>query len=392
MKIKIELNAGIVYNLECLPVVTCTHISQHLSLPLFKFASLQQMPIGLRACRPLPVDLDPAPAVLVVLLLHLAARLEPPVRDADHEAALKHEGAASRADLGRLQLRVARPLVAVRVRAVPAHDVVQARTARHETPRPSLLGVVPALDEPHELAHGVAVVPGGPEGVLADQPARREDDEVGDGGACVVGGGGQHREDARVRVVEADAADGVEAAQVVLVGVVVAVPRDHVEGRVRLHRLVKAVGELGRHRVLVWAVKRHAAAVLVKRSQGRLEVARVGEPVGADGAQLREDKVALVQLQGVAARGARGEVDGELDAARDDGDLHGPDEQPTLLGADVQDALLRDEQEVSICGVEGVLCVHRLCRGEDVNAQPGLDRGVPGAGDQVQPAHKVCVP
>lgn len=346
------------------PVVTCTYTFRH----TLDLTSLQQMPIGLRTRRPLPVDLDAAPAVLAVLLLDLAARLEPPVRDADHQAALEHEGAAPGADLGRLELRVPRALVAVGVRAVPAHDVVQARAAGHEPALAALLGVVPALDEAHELAHRVAVVPRRAEGVLADQPARREDDEVGDGGAHVVRRRRQHGEDARVRVVEADAADGVEAAQVVLVGVVVAVPRDDVEGGVRLGRLVQAVGELGRHRVRVGPVERHAAAVLVEGRQGRLEVPRVGEPVGPDGAQLREREVALVQLEGVAACGARGQVDGELDAARDHGDLHGPDEQPALLGADVQHALLRDEEEVAIRGVEGVFCVHRLRRREYVYA------------------------
>lgn len=326
------------------------------------------MPIGLCARRPLPVDLDAAPAVLAVLLLDLAARPEPPVRDPDHQAALKHEGAAPGPDLGRPQLRVPRALVAVGVRAVPAHDVVQARAAGDEPAFAALFRVVPALDEAHELAHGVAVVPRRAEGVLAHQPARREDDKVRHGGAQVVRRRRQHGEDARVRVVEADAADGVEAAQVVLVGVVVAVPRDHVKGRVRLGRLVQAVGELGRHRVRVGPVKRDAAAVLVKGRQRRLEVPRVGEPVGPDGAQLRQGEVALVQLQGVAAGRARGQVDGELDAARDHRNLHGPHEQPALLGADVQHALLRDEEEVPVRGVKGMFCVHRLCRREYVYA------------------------
>lgn len=326
------------------------------------------MPIGLRARRPLPVDLDAAPAVLAVLLLDLAARLEPPVRDPDHEAALEHERAAAAPDLGRLELRVPRALVTVGVRAVPAHDVMQARAPGNEPACAALLSIVPALDEPHELAHRVAVVPRRAEGVLADQPARREDDEVGDGRPDVVRRRRQHGEDARVRVVEADAADGVEAAQIVLVGVVVPVPCDHVEGRVRLGCLVQAVGELGRHRVRVGPVECYAAAILVEGRQRRLEVSRVGEPIGPDGPQLREGEVALVQLQGVSANWARGQVYGELDSTRDHGDLHGPDEQPALLGTDVQYALLRDEKEVSVCGVEGMLFVHRLCCCEDIYA------------------------
>lgn len=94
------------------------------------------------------------------------------------------------------------------------------------------------------------MVPGRAEGVLADEPAGREDDEVGDGGAGAGGRGGEDGEDGGVRVVEGDGADGVEAVEVVFEGIVGSVPGHHVEGGVCLDRLVQGVGELARDGVV----------------------------------------------------------------------------------------------------------------------------------------------
>jgi hypothetical protein len=65
------------------------------------------------------------------------------------------------------------------VRPVRQHHVVQAHAARHEA---FFLGVVLAVDQAHEFAHDVAVIPGRAEGVFGHQPARREDDEIDIGG------------------------------------------------------------------------------------------------------------------------------------------------------------------------------------------------------------------
>ncbi|KAA8566838.1 hypothetical protein EYC84_009937 [Monilinia fructicola] len=60
---------------------------------------------------------------------------------------------------------------------------------------PPVFRIVFAADEAHEFGHGVAVVPWWSEGVFADEPARRKDDEIGDGGTDVVRGS---REDDRI--------------------------------------------------------------------------------------------------------------------------------------------------------------------------------------------------
>ena len=75
------------------------------------------------------------------------------------------------------------------------------------------------------------MVVGGPERVPRDRVPRREDHKVSRGGARGrageapgSGGGGQDREDGRVRVVERDGVHRAELGEVVLVGGVVAVP------------------------------------------------------------------------------------------------------------------------------------------------------------------------
>ncbi|KAF4983897.1 hypothetical protein FZEAL_773, partial [Fusarium zealandicum] len=120
--------------------------------------------------RDLPSNLFMRTALLVISLLDLLTRPQPPFSNANHETALKHKRTAPGADLCRLQLGVPRPLSALRVRAVPAHDIVQARAAGDKAARPAPLGIVAALDQAHELAHGVAVVPRPPARALADQP------------------------------------------------------------------------------------------------------------------------------------------------------------------------------------------------------------------------------
>ncbi len=294
------------------------------------------MAVGGGAGGTLPVDLEGAPALGVVVLLDLPAAAEGQLGDAEGEAGLEHEGAAASADEGGREIGGARALVAGRVGPVAAHGVVEAGAAGLEAAAAAALGVVLAPDEAHELGHVVAVVPRRAEGVGGDEPARREDDEVGDGRARALRRRRQHREDRRVRVVVRDAADRVEAPEVVLVRVVVPVPGHDVERRVRLPRPEEPVVELGRDRVLGRPVRRRGAEVPVAEAgHGRLEVPHVGEPVGPDRPELRQREVALVELERVAPGPARRQVHLVPDAAREDADLHRPHEEPAELCPDV---------------------------------------------------------
>lgn len=67
------------------------------------------------------------------------------------------------------------------------------------------------------------------EGMLLDGPSRRKDDEIGDRRAGPVAGAGQHGEDARIAMIEADRVDHHKAGEIVLVRHIVTVPGDHIE-------------------------------------------------------------------------------------------------------------------------------------------------------------------
>src|ERR1700693_480982 len=88
------------------------------------------------------------------------------------DAGSEHEGHRPLKPV-RLQLNVARLLKSGSVRAMWQHAVVKGKAAGNETFR---LGVIAAIDQPHELTHDVHVVPGWPEGILGHGPAIREND------------------------------------------------------------------------------------------------------------------------------------------------------------------------------------------------------------------------
>ncbi len=113
-----------------------------------------------------------------------------------------------------------------------------------------------------------------PERVLRHEHARREDDEVDRVDAGRIGHRLQHEEDRRIGMIEADRADRVEAAQVVFVRRVVAVPRDDVERRVIERRLPQTALEL--------SDEPEVAFDILVCCDGRLEIARVREPVRTD--------------------------------------------------------------------------------------------------------------
>ncbi|MNS21475.1 hypothetical protein D3C72_532390 [compost metagenome] len=172
---------------------------------------------------------------------------------------------------------------------------------------------------------------------------------------------GQHGEDRRVRVVEADRTDGVEAAQVVLVRHVVAVPGDHVQWRVLqfagpmfaqelLHQLHRAIG------------------LFVVRHRGE-EVARVGQAVAANRAQVRDAQRRAVVFGDVAAGLAVEQFDAELHATRDYRDFQRLDFHHPQLGGKAQAALLRHQQQFTVGVEEHPL--HGTVGAVDVDAHAG---------------------
>lgn len=90
------------------------------------------------------------------------------------------------------------------------------------------------------------------------------------------------------------AADGVEAAQVVLVGIVVAMPCHNVEGSVVLFRGIETASKLAEQSVLI-------ACVFIEVCCGCLKVSGVRETVATNGTEFRKLKVALVKFEDIAS-------------------------------------------------------------------------------------------
>ncbi len=76
-------------------------------------------------------------------------------------------------------------------------------------------------------------------------------------------------------------------------------------------------------------------------SRGTLEVARIGQAVGADGAQLRQTEVAVENLARVPAHNRVSYVDLEADASLHNCDCVGGHVQIAKLGADGKGSKLR---------------------------------------------------
>jgi len=115
----------------------------------------------------------------------------------------------------------------------------------------------------------------------------------------MLGGGRENGENGRVRVVIGHGANGTEAAEVVLIRVVVSMPSDHVKWGV-----VLASREEG---VVEFADDVPAGLIFLEESCWNLKVASVGQTVGANRTELWELKVALVKFTYVTSDWTVGE-------------------------------------------------------------------------------------
>jgi hypothetical protein len=99
--------------------------------------------------------------------------------------------------------------------------------------------------------------------------------------------------------------------------------------------------------------------------------------------------VALVQLEDVAANGPGWESDSVADATRDNDYFVGAGEDVTELGLDVEDAVLEDDQEIAIGGIEGFVA-HILTGGKYENTQAGFHGWVSSAAEVSERVHPVA--
>lgn len=129
--------------------------------------------------------------------------------------------------------------------------------------------------------------------------------------------------------------------------------------------------------------------VFVESSHGDLEVTRVRETVRSNGTEVGEFEVALVKLKDITANRALWQINSVTNAARDDANLIGPNEKFALLGLDVEDAVLEDNEEVAVGAVKCLVFRHALARCEDIHAYSVFHRWVAGAGDEVEAVNPV---
>ena len=155
--------------------------------------------------------------------------------------------------------------------------------------------------------------------------------------------------------------------QVVLVGRVVAVPGHDVERRVidarRPEPAQKFRGDV------------KVAVAIFEGGDGRFEVARVGEAIGADGPEFGQAKRQAVVLADVSAGLLVDEDDAELDAARDDADLAGRYFENAQFGVKAQRSELRNDQHLAVGGIEEAI-LHGGIGGIEMNGEAGLHRRI----------------
>ena len=257
----------------------------------------------------------------------------------------------------------------VRIRPVRQHGVVQAEAAGHKAAR---LSVILAIDQSHELAHDIHVVPGRAKRVLSHQPAVWEADKVDIGRTRRFARRGQHCENTGVGMVEQQRSHGRVPAEVVFVRRIIAVPRHDVERALTDRRLPQSAGILDRKLAC-------DLPVFIGRV-GRQEITRVGQAVGADRATLGQGERAAIVLAHIARSGAVRQRHAELDPARDDRDLARCEVDQAELGCQMQATLLRDDQQLAI-GIVEVLVHHVPASGIEVGGHAGAGAGVPARSD-----------
>lgn len=167
-------------------------------------------------------------------------------------------------------------------------------------------------------------------------------------------------------MVERDRANRAELGQVILEGVVVAMPGDNIVRAMVLLVLKHFAHEPVDNCPLL-------ALACVESGHWGAEVPLVGQAIGADRPQVRDRKMPLEQLSEPTTTLLAFNVHGELAAPGHNDDLFGWDAQQAELSRDEQRAGLGHNEHVAVGGVEGdTTARHILPYGVVVDAQARL--------------------
>src|SRR5262249_834003 len=113
---------------------------------------------------------------------------------------------------------------------------------------------------------------------------------------------------------------------------------------------------------------------------GSLEIARIGEPVGAQRPEFRQPQRLAVIFADVAARWAVRQLDAKSHATRDDGDLPVVYLHNAEFGDKTHPGLLWDDQHLAVRVVE-IALGHRSVSSIDVDSHARLVGGATVAPD-----------
>jgi hypothetical protein len=99
--------------------------------------------------------------------------------------------------------------------------------------------------------------------------------------------------------------------------------------------------------------------------------------------------MAFIQFENVASHGAIRKSNTVSYAPWNNTDLIGPHDEAPELGLDIENAMLRDNEEIAVRRVECFILFHVLPRSVDEVTYTSLGCGIAIAGDQVQRMYPV---
>ncbi len=167
-------------------------------------------------------------------------------------------------------------------------------------------------------------------------------------------------------MVETDGIDRIEAPKVVAVGRVIAVPGHDIERGM--------VDTSGPQPTAEFLDQFAIALNILKGGHRRFKVARIGQAVGADRAEVGQAKRMTMVFQHIAGRMSVRQGDAELHATRYDGNLQRFNLQHTHFGEDHKPSRLRHDQQLAIGIEEGA--IHRAIGGVKPDGDASLRQWV----------------
>jgi hypothetical protein len=125
--------------------------------------------------------------------------------------------------------------------------------------------------------------------------------------------------------------------------------------------------------------------VFVESGSGGLEVPSICETVASDGPEFGELEMAFVEFKDKASDGlVFREVNPVPDTAWDDADFIRTDEELAKLGLDIEDPVLRDDEEIAVRRIESRIRVHGFARSVNKYAESGLHGGIASPRDKMK--------